>query len=360
MKYEAKKNEAFMRRALALALRGQSSVSPNPMVGAVFVKNGKILAESWHQKFGEPHAEALLIQQLKKRGISAAGGDLYVNLEPCVEFFGKKTPSCVQQIIQSGIRRVFIAMNDPNPRVSGRGIQALKKAKISVEVGCLRKDAMQFNQKFITWMRTGLPFVTMKVAMSLDGKIATKTGDSKWITSPESRRFVKQLRDEHDAILVGIHTVLRDNPELKGMRREPLRIILDSKWQTPKSARVLRDSNVLLVTTRHKKRSIPCKVFPKKIHLAPLLRFLGKRGISSVLVEGGSEVFGSFVDKKLVDRFVWFIAPKIIGGRSAKTAVGGEGVSLMKKALVLSRPQVHMVGSDFFVDARFEPVDVEE
>lgn len=330
------------------------------MVGTVLVKGRKIIAESWHRKFGGPHAEALLFQQLKKRGISAAGADLYLNFESCVAFSGKKTPPCVNQIIESGIRRVFMAMKDPNPRVNGRGIRALRKAKISVEVGCLGKEAAQLNQKFIKWMRTGMPFVTMKVAMSLDGKIATKTGDSKWITSPESRKFVKHLRDEHDAILVGINTVLRDNPELKGMEREPLRIILDSKWQTPKGAKVLRDSNVLLVTTRREKRSFPCKVFFKKIQLASLLRFLAKRWISSILVEGGSEVFGSFIDTKLVDRFVWFIAPKIIGGRSAKTAVGGEGVSLMKKALVLSRPNIQRIGSDLLVDARLKPVDMEE
>lgn len=353
-------NEKFMRRALSLASRGSPFVSPNPMVGAVLVRKGKIIAESWHRKFGGPHAEALLFQQLKKRGILAAGGDLYVNLEPCVEFFGKKTSSCANRIIESGIRRVFIAMKDPNPRVNGHGIKALKQAKISVEVGCMEKDAMRLNHKFIKWMRTGMPFVTMKVAMSLDGKIATKTGDSKWITSPESRRFVKLLRDEHDAILVGINTVLRDNPELKGVRREPLRIILDSKLQTSKGAKVVRDSNVLFITTRHEKRPVPCKAFSKKIKLVPLLRFLGKRGVSSILVEGGSEVFGSFVDARLVDRFVWFIAPKIIGGRSAKTAIGGEGVSFMKKALQLSRPHVQMIGSDFFVDSCLKPVDVEK
>ncbi len=352
--------EKIMGRALELAKRGAPFVSPNPMVGAVLVKKGKIIAESWHQKFGGPHAEALLFQQLKKKGISASGADLYLNIEPCVEFFGKKTPGCASQIIASGIRRVFIAMKDPDPRVKGHGIRVLRKAKISIEVGCLKKEAARLNEKFIKWMHTGMPFVTMKVAMSLDGKIATKTGDSKWITSPESRHFVKQLRDEHDAILVGINTVLRDNPELKGICREPLRIILDSKLQIPPRANVLRDSNVLLVTTRRSKASFPCKILPKKIRLAPLLRFLGSRGISSILVEGGSEVFGSFVDARMVDRFVWFLAPKIIGGRSAKTAVGGEGVSLMKRALQLSRAHVQTIGSDFFVDARLEPIDVKE
>jgi diaminohydroxyphosphoribosylaminopyrimidine deaminase/5-amino-6-(5-phosphoribosylamino)uracil reductase len=324
-------DERFMKRALELAKRGISSVSPNPMVGAVLVRKGKIVAQAFHKKFREPHAEKLVLAYARR------GDTLYVNLEPCVFFEGKKTPGCVPEILKSKISRVVIAMKDPNPKVSGRGIRAMRRGGIRVDVGCLRKNAQELNEKFVKWMRTGIPFVGMKVAMSLDGKIATKTGDSKWITSDASRRWVKKLRDTYDALLVGSRTVLLDNPTLAGAQREPRRIILDSQLRVSPRAKVLRDNNVIFVTTNRapnskihffKKRGIPLKIFSQKIQLHPLLRFLGKQNISSILVEGGSEIFGSFMDKKFVDRLYWFIAPKIIGGRKAKTAVGGEGICI--------------------------------
>lgn len=354
MKHEISKSrdERFMKRALELAKRGRFSVSPNPMVGAVLVRKGKIIANAFHKKFGGAHAEKFVLPRARQ------SDTLYVTLEPCVEFAGKKTPPCVDQIVKSGIKRVVVAMKDPNPHVFGRGIKALKKAKIRVDVGCLQREVMKLN----------MPFVTLKIAMTLDGKIATKTGDSKWITSEKSRRYVKSLRDKHDAVLVGINTVLRDNPELKGARKQPLRIILDSHLRIPLNAKVLRDSNVLIITTDRApkprldyfaRRKIACKVFPKKIHIAPLLQFLGIRGISSILVEGGSEVFGSFIDAKLFDRILFFIAPKIIGGRDAKTAVGGKGVALLQKAISIARPTLRKIGSDFLVDS-FEFVNMKK
>ncbi len=370
MKHEIRKSrdERFMKRALELAKRGRLSVSPNPMVGAVLVKNGRIIAEDWHRKFGEAHAEANLLRRAKKKILSFAECTLYLTLEPCVEFSGKKTPACVDRIIESGVKRIIIAMKDPNPRVSGCGIKVLKKANIHVAAGCLEREAIKLNMPFVKRMKTGAPFVTLKIAMTIDGKIATKTGDSKWITSEKSRRYIKSLRDEHDAVLVGINTVLRDNPELKGARRQPLRIILDSHLRIPRNAKVLRDSNILLITTDSapkskldyfSRRGTACKIFRKKIAIAPLLRFLGSCGINSLLIEGGSEVFGSFIDARLFDRLLWFIAPKIIGGRNAKPAVGGEGIALLKKAIRLSRPTLRRIGSDFLVDS-FELVNMQK
>lgn len=349
------KDVYFMERVLKLAKRGEGAVSPNPMVGAVLVRKGKIIVKAWHKIFGGPHAEKLVLSR-------AQGGDtLYVNLEPCVFFDWKKTPGCVPEIIKSGVSRVVIAMKDPNPKVFGRGIRQLRAAGIHVDAGLLQQEAEKLNEKFVKWMRTGIPFVGMKVAMSLDGKIATKTGDSKWITSEASRAWVKKLRDTYDAILVGSHTVLRDNPVLAGAKREPKRIILDSKLRISPRAKILRDNNVILVTTNRvpkskinffKKRGIFLKIFPKKIQLNPLLRFLGKQRISSVLVEGGSEVFGSFIDEKLVDCLYWFIAPKIIGGRKAIPALGGEGISSMRDALKFKNWKIQKIGADILIYAR--------
>lgn len=367
-----KRDEYYMEKVLNLAKRGEGFVSPNPMVGALVVKSGKILWQAWHRKFGALHAEKELFGKLMKKrphnkGAQKGNGKsllasatLYVNLEPCVNFNGKKTPDCVSVIKESGISRVVIAMKDPNPSVFGRGIRALKKAGIEVLLGCLEKEAQRLNEKFVKWQHTGLPFIAMKVAMSLDGKIATKTGDSKWITSEKSRKFVKTLRDSFDAVLVGSRTVVMDNPGLAGKKREPLRIILDSTLRVSPRAKVLRDLNVLLVTTNRSpqskrdfflKRGFTLKVFPKKIELRPLLRFLAKQGMSSLLVEGGSEVFGSFVDSKLVDRYYWFIAPKIIGGRSATPAVGGKGISRMRDALTVKKIQVLKMGPDILIKA---------
>lgn len=362
--------QRFMHRALELAKRGEGAVSPNPMVGAVLVKHERILAEAWHAKFGGPHAEAVLLKKMRKKNIAGKGATLYVNLEPCVTYPGKKTVGCDLALRASGITRVVVAMKDPNVKITGRGVAALRKAGIKVDVGCLHDEALVLNEKFVKWIKTGVPFIAMKVAMSLDGKIATKTGDSKWITSEKSRRFVHRLRDTYDAILVGKNTVLRDNPRLAGLRREPLRIVLDSSLSLPLSAQIFRDSNVLIVTSKaaakekiealKKKgirilmaKSVPGHTLHHRIALAPLLRTLGKMGISSILVEGGAEIFGSFIDARLVDRLYWFIAPKIVGGREAKAAVAGEGVFGMSTVHRLKNPAIQRVGDDVLVIAEF-------
>lgn len=352
-------DEAFMRRALVLARRGKCAVSPNPLVGAVLVSGRKIIGEGWHKKFGGPHAEVAAIASARRRKNSVKNSILYVNLEPCVSFRAKKTQPCVSALVAAGVACVKIAAKDPNPPVNGRGVNALRKAGIKVETGCLETEAKLVNEKFIKWISTGIPFVGMKVAMSLDGKIATRTGDSKWITGGRSRRLVHELRDEYDAILVGAETALRDNPMLKGKKTQPKRIILDSKLRVPLNSNIFRDTNVIVVTTIRaprakiralKKRGIQTKIFPKKITLPPLLRYLGSCAISSVFVEGGAEVFGSFIDAHLVDRFFWFIAPKIIGGREAKNAVAGAGIEKISNALPLLNYSVRKIGSDVLIE----------
>lgn len=352
-------DEFCMRRALRLAKRGEGRVSPNPLVGAVLLKKGKIIAEGWHRRFGRDHAEIEALKNARKKEKSIAGATLYVTLEPCVQR-NKKTPPCVPALIASGMRSIVIAAPDSNPAVSGRGMKALKAAGISVKIGCLEKEATVLNEKYNKWMKTGIPFITLKVAMSLDGKIATRTGDAKWITGEAARAAVKKMRDCNDAIFVGCKTVVLDDPTLSGQKKNPRRIILDSKLHIPARAKVLRDSNVLVVTTPKapaekiadfKKWGIPLHIM-KTITLAPLLRTLGRENISSILVEGGAEIFGSFLDEKLVDRFSCFIAPKIIGGAQAKSAVEGKGIAKLAQALSLSDVSYQRYKKDFFISGR--------
>ncbi len=349
----------FMQRALKLAEKGMYRTSPNPMVGAVFVRGGKVVAEGWHAMFGGPHAEAVAIAWAKKRKVSLAGSTLYVTLEPCVATATKKTPPCLTSVCAAGVVRVVIAMEDPNPLVAGRGLRLLKKAGIRVEVGCCAQEAEVLNERFCVWMRTGMPFVAMKVAMSLDGKITRPGGDSKWITAEPARRFVKVLRSRYDALLVGKGTVLADDPELAGTYRNPRRIILDSTLSIPLAACVFRDTNVVVVTTARaplpkrkalEKRGILLKIFKKHITLAPLLRWLGTQGMSSVFVEGGAKVFGSFVDGNLVDRYYWFVAPKVIAGSDATFAIGGSGARRIKDALTLRNSTVRRIGPDLLFE----------
>lgn len=351
-------DEKWMKRALFLAEKGRGRVSPNPMVGCVIVKNGRLLAEGWHKKFGGPHAEIETLRKIKNPSSLLHGATLYVNLEPCVHF--GKTPPCVPEIIRAKLRRVVIGMKDPNPLVFGKGIRALGKAGVRTEIGCLEKEAKVLNRIFIKNMRTALPYVALKIAMSLDGKIATKTGESKWITSISSRRLVGKIRSLHDAILVGKNTVLQDDPRLSASNK-PVRIILDSSFEIPLNASVFRNSRAVLITTSSapikkiyalQKKGITVKIFPGKIRLAPLLGWLLKeKRIASILVEGGSEVFGSFIDKKFADYVYCFIAPKIIGGMKAKAAIGGVGISRLKDALSLSQMRLQRINQDIFIEA---------
>ena len=330
-------DESFMTEAINLAKKGISWTNPNPLVGAVIVKNGKVIGQGFHRKYGLPHAETEAITYTRPRLASLEGATLYVNLEPCNHF--GKTPPCTEAIIQSGIKRVVCATIDPNPKVSGKGIEKLKGENIEVEVGVLAEEARLLNETFFTYHTKKRPFIALKFAQSLDGKIATKTGDSKWITNQKARDYARKLRSQYQAILVGINTVLKDDPHL-GVRipgkKDPMRIILDSYLKIPLKAQVLRDNNVIIATTEksdreklkelQKKNILVIILEGEKIPLPKLIKKLYELNIISVLVEGGSEVLGSFIDEKLVDKVYAFIAPIIIGGKQAKTSISGLGV----------------------------------
>lgn len=359
-------DQSFMSRALALATKGRGSVSPNPLVGAVIVKNRKIIAEGFHGKFGAPHAEVEALAAAKRKGISVRGATLYVTLEPCVGFPQiKKTPACAPSIINARIKRVFVAMKDPNARVAGRGIENLKKAGIEVELDLLHEEAAYLNRGFTKWITQKIPFVTLKLATSLDGKIATKTGQSKWITGDRARGFVHNLRDQFDAIVAGKNTLIADDPLLSGLKTTPHRVIFDSALKTALSARVFRTdgARIFVITTQAapskkisalRNRGVVVKLFSKTtrpLGITRALKFLATQGVTSVLVEGGGEVAGSFIDAKAVDEIFWFIAPKIIGGRDARPSVAGSGIAKLSHALALKNMTVTQLGEDFLFHA---------
>jgi len=357
-------DKVFMRRALCLAERGRGRTSPNPMVGAVLVRDGQIIGEGFHPRAGEPHAE---IMALRQAGKSARGATLYVTLEPCCHF--GRTPPCTRAIIAAGVAEVHMAMLDPNPRVAGRGRAELEAAGIRTFVGELEAEARVLNETFIHWITTGRPFVIAKFAMSLDGKIATRSGDSRWITGPAAREQVHQLRDQVDAILVGVNTVIADDPQLttrldKDDIRHPLRVIVDSRGRIPLTAQVLDPvlpGRTMVATTEAMPieqrralsfRGVQVLVLPSqdgRVSLPDLLEELGRREVTSVLVEGGGTIIGTFFAQRLVDKVVAFIAPIIIGGREAPTPVGGLGVERLSQALRLERVQVEWLGSDLLV-----------
>ena len=346
-----KENSDTKYMALALRLAKKGTPSPNPYVGAVVVKNGKIIGKGYHKKAGEPHAE---VNALK--GICAEGATLYVNLEPCSHY--GKTPPCTEVIIASGVKKVVCALEDPNPLVSG--IEELQKKGIIVKTGVLEKEARKINERFIKYIREGIPFVTVKCAMSLDGKICCNSGDSKWITSERSREYARRLRQEYDAILVGINTVLQDDPGLRGEKRDPVRVILDSTLKIPVTAKVLSDCNVIIVTTRKhdkEKRDLlegKCEILvcgEEQVDLKELILTLGKKGITSVFIEGGSEVNASAVKEKIVDKFLFFVAPKLITGRTAKGPLGGSGIETMDEVILLKDCTINRIGSDFLIEA---------
>jgi len=366
--------ETFMRRALELAAQARGRTSPNPMVGAVIVKAGEIVGEGYHHKAGTPHAE---IHAINSADAKAKGAQLYVTLEPCCH--QGRTPPCTKAIIQAGISSVVMAMYDPNPLVSGKGKAELETHGITVQSGLLEHEARKLNEFYIKYITSGLPFVILKSAMSLDGKIATYTGKSKWITSELSRRKVHELRDIVDAILVGIGTVINDNPSLttrllalersEGMDREgkdAIRVIVDSKAQIPLPSRVLNlDSmapTLVAVTQKAPENKISqlkaagaeVLVVPErndgKVRLKTLMEILGKRQITSVMIEGGSEINASALKEGIVDKVMIFIAPKFIGGKTAPGLVGGQGIELLSNAIGLRDIQVSKIGEDILVE----------
>ena len=353
-----------MQRALDLAVRGKGKTSPNPLVGAVVVKGNRIIAEGYHKKAGTPHAEILA---LKKAGSKARGATLYINLEPCCHT-DKKTPPCTKSIIKAGIKKVVTAMIDPNPKVSGRGIKELKGAGIKTETGIMNAEAKNLNESFIKFITKKEPFVILKIAQSLDGKIATAKGESQWITGKESRKYVHKLRSEVDALLVGIGTIKKDNPSLdcriRGCRN-PYRIIVDSRLQIPLNAKVLKhkDKRTIIATTK-KASSRKINLLKKlgnnvliikdraeKINLKALMKALARLDITSVMIEGGSSVNASALSSGIVDKVMFFITPKIIGGSDAVSSVGGKSPSLLKNALTLKDVQMTKIGKDILFTA---------
>lgn len=349
-------DEYFIDETLRLAKKAMGWTNPNPMVGAVIVKRGQIIAKGYHKRVGFPHAE---IEALNAAKTSVEGATLYVNLEPCTHY--GRTPPCVDAIIQAGIKRVVCSVLDPNPKVHGRGAAKLKQAGIAVSVGLKEKESRALNETFFTFHEKGRPFVAIKFAASLDGKIATKTGDSKWITNEKARLFARKLRRKYQAILVGINTIIRDNPHL-GVRspdkKDPVRVILDSNLRIPLNSRVLRDNNVLIATTAHAsknkkelltRRGISILTFESKnIPVKELLLSLRSREIISVLVEGGGKVLGNFVDEKIVDKVYASYAPILIGGEKAVT-VGGKGINKINNALCLKRISIKRFQDNFLV-----------
>jgi len=357
-------DERFMWLALDLARQGLGQTSPNPLVGAVVVKDGEIVGTGFHARAGEPHAEVLALEDA---GEKAAGATLYVNLEPC-SHYGRTSP-CTDRIIAAGIRKVVAAMQDPNPLVCGRGFNKLRQAGVKVKTGVLEEKARVLNEVFVKYITTRIPFVTLKMAMSLDGKVATKTGDSRWITGKESREFVHRLRHQHDALMVGIGTVLADNPRLttrlpEGGGKDPLRVVVDTRGRLPLEARILHlDSNApTLVAVGEsapvekvdalKKAGARVEVLPEesgRVSLRALLELLGKQEITSVLVEGGGEINYSLISAGLVDKFYFFIAPKVIGGRTAPTPVMGEGVEWLEQGWTVKGIEYKQLGNDILI-----------
>ena len=338
-------HEKYMALAIALAKRAEGMTSPNPIVGAVIVKNGRIVGRGYHKRAGLAHAE---INALRQAGAKTKGATLYVTLEPC-DHFGR-TPPCTAAIIKSGIKRVVIAMRDPNPANNRSGIKKLNRHGIKTKVGLLAKDAEAMNKPYIKFITKKIPFVTVKVAQSLDGKIATRTGDSKWISSGDSRRYVHELRRIADAVMVGANTVRRDDPLLLSRLsrgKQPVRVIVSGRSALPHQAKVFSDpykAPVILVR--------PAGRSGKKVDLKKLLMALAKRGITNILVEGGGELIAGLVKENLVDRFLVFIAPKIIGGRNAKTAVEGSGIEKIKDALGLKNMSVKRFKEDILIEAQ--------
>jgi len=341
-------------RALELALQADYATSPNPMVGAVVLdSSGTLVGEGFHHRAGDPHAEQ---QALTAAGDRALGGTLYVNLEPCASH---RSPSCADAIIDAGLRRVVISMLDPDQRVRGAGIAKLRAAGIDTVVGIHEERALRLNEFYVKHRLTGRPFVSAKFAMSLDGKIATRSGESRWITSEESRLHGHRLRHIHDAILVGVNTVMLDDPELttrlEGVvaARQPLRVVVDSQLRLRMSARVV-GPNTLIATTRAGRMGAAEVVkFPAttdgRVALQPLLDELGRRGILSLLVEGGSTVHASFVSEGLVDKVYAYVAPSLIGGREAPSPLGGTGVEHLAEAVRLRELDATRLGADLLI-----------
>ena len=358
---------AFMRRALDLARRATGRTSPNPLVGAVVVKDGQVIGEGYHRKAGTPHAE---VHALNAAGENARGATLYVTLEPCCHW--GRTPPCTDALINAGIAEVYIAGVDPNPKVAGKGVRQLEKSGLRVHVGVCEQAAADLNEIYRKYIQTGTPFVILKTAMSLDGKIATVSGESQWITSEASRQHGHQIRDTVDAILVGRGTVERDNPALTtrlqdGDGQDAIRIVLDSHASIPTDARIFNAESeagvIIAVTPAAPAENVAAlqnagaefvtvpATDGNQVCFKSLMEILGGREITSVLIEGGGEINASAIAAGIVDKVMCFIAPKIIGGRKAPGPIGGDGCPNLRDVPHLRRIRVTpMPGADFLVE----------
>lgn len=359
-----------MTLALRLAAKGRGTTSPNPMVGALVVKQGRIIGRGFHLRPGRPHAEILALLQA---GPKARGGTLYVTLEPCCHI-KKRTPPCVPAVLRSGVRRVVVAMLDPNPQVKGKGVSQLRGAGLAVTTGVARRQAESLNRIYRHWILTKRPYVTLKAGMTLDGQIATASGESKWITSRQSRQEVHRLRSQVDAVLVGVGTVVADNPSLtartgaqlkKPAPRQPLRIVVDSGLRIPLHARILSHqakAKTLVATTRRapaarlralQKKGVETAIVSAdggRVSLPALLKALGRRGITSLLVEGGSEINAAMLKAQLVQHVRLYMAPALLGGGNAKGVIGGQSPVRLAKAVRLKHLQMRSVGGDVVVE----------
>ena len=367
----------FMRLALRLARRGYGATSPNPMVGAVLVNRGKIIGRGWHRRAGRPHAEIEALHAAQKLGHAPRGATLYVTLEPCCTH--GRTPPCTEAIISAGLKRVVIGATDPNPQHAGKGFKILQRAGIEVVHGILAKDCAKLNEAFNHWIVHRTPFITVKAAMTLDGKIATAGGESKWITGEKARAHGMKLRQGSDAILAGINTILADNPGLTArtvQSPKPLRrIVLDSLARTPLTAKVVSDEfaplTTIVVSRQAPKKRVSALSKKAKVIIAPLkrsairspqsaldlhwlLKRLGAENVTSLLVEGGGEVNASFLLGGLAQRVAFFYAPKILGGRDARKAVAGTGAKNLADVLQLREVEWRRLGQDLMLTARVD------
>ncbi|MFA5063527.1 MAG: bifunctional diaminohydroxyphosphoribosylaminopyrimidine deaminase/5-amino-6-(5-phosphoribosylamino)uracil reductase RibD [Candidatus Omnitrophota bacterium] len=355
-------HEYYMDLAMRLALKGKGLVSPNPLVGSVVVKNGYIIGKGFHAKAGLAHAEVVALDEA---GNAAEGATLYVTLEPCCHY--GRTPPCVARIIKSGVKEVIVGMSDPNPLNNGKGVEILKQNKIKVKVGVLEDRLRRINEAFIKYITKKVPLVTVKVAESLDGRIATRTGDSKWITSDKSRSFAHRSRSNYDAIMVGVNTVLRDNPKLDAWfsKIQPIKIIVDSQLSISAKANVFSGSKPVIIATLSsalgqetenrkilsaKANILDVKEKSGQVNLKDMMKKLAGMGITSILVEGGGMLIGSLFDEGLVDKIMFFISPKIIGGKDAIGSVMGQGVLRVERALKLKDITLRRFGEDFLIE----------
>lgn len=360
-------DEKYMRLAMQLAGNAIGRTSPNPLVGAVIVKDNRVVGCGWHRKAGTPHAE---VHALNQAGELAQGADVYVTLEPCAHY--GKTPPCAKALVEAKVKNVYGGLLDVNPKVAGKGFKILEDAGIHVEYGFLQDELRKQNEVFFKWIEHKKPFVVLKAAMTLDGKIATATGQSKWITNETSRAYGYKLRDIYDGIMVGINTVIEDNPMLTVRvdgGKNPIRIVVDSSLKIDINANVVQDKSaktIIATTDKANKdkilklqaQDVDVIVVDKdkndKVDIEKLLDILGQQNICSILVEGGATLSGSFVAKKLVDKVYFFIAPKIVGGKEAKTPVAGTGILNLQEALALKDIQVEKLDEDILIIGRVD------